>query len=428
MAKNKEKNNQSSLEVELSKELGLKEAMGIAIGALIGGGVFSVLGLVIYDSGPAAFIAFLLAGIVSSFTAYSYIHLATKFPRAGGAFIYVREASKSKWLSGLLGIILWFGYSFSVGLYAMTFGWYLGAVLPGGENILINLPMYQVPIDTFIFQILSIFLFVGINLIGVKESSRTQNILVIIKVAILLLYVIVGIFAIKGSHFTNPGFLPNGVLPLISSSVLIFVSMEGFEILSNSVEEMKNPKKDLPTGMFLSIIIVLFLYVSVAILTVGVLGMNPENLGLGFPKLSEMSEVILTYSATIFLRNAGGWIMAIAAILSAASAINATLLGSSRLSYMLSYEGVIPKKIAKINAKTRVPARAIIISGIISLIFVFLFNIEVVATVASIIFMIIFGAVNVSAIKLLEGKRKIPSAIGVILIIVYWIIWITTMF
>ena len=428
MAKNKENNEDSSLVVELSKELGLKEALGIAVGALIGGGVFSVLGLVIYDSGPAAFIAFILAGIVSSFTAYSYIHLALKYPRAGGAFIYAREAFKSKWFSGGLGIVLWFGYSFSVSLYAMTFGFYLGEVIPGGENILVNLPMYQVPIDTVIYQVLSVCLFVGINLIGVKESSRTQNILVLVKVAILLLYVVVGIFAIKGSNFTNPGFLPNGVLPLISSSVLIFVSMEGFEILSNSVQEMKNPQKDLPMGMFLSIIIVLFLYVSVAIVTVGVLGMQPESLGLGFPKLDEMSEVILTYSASIFFRNAGGWIMAIAAIISAASAINATLLGSSRLSYMLSFEGVIPKAIAKINTKTRVPARAITISGIISLIFIFLFNLKLVATAASIIFMVIFGVVNASAVKLLEGKKKIPSAIGVVLIIIYWVIWITTFF
>ena len=86
--------------VELSKELGLKEALGIAVGALIGGGVFSVLGLVISNTGPGAFLSFILAGIVSAFTAYSYVHLALRYPRAGGAFIYVREAFKSKKLSG----------------------------------------------------------------------------------------------------------------------------------------------------------------------------------------------------------------------------------------------------------------------------------------------------------------------------------------
>ena len=122
-------------QVELSKELGLKEALGIAVGALIGGGVFSVLGLVIYDSGPAAFLSFLLAGIVSSFTAFSYVHLALKYPKAGGAFIYAQEAFKKKWLSGSLGIILWFGYSFSVSLYAMTFGRYLGEVIPIAPHI-----------------------------------------------------------------------------------------------------------------------------------------------------------------------------------------------------------------------------------------------------------------------------------------------------
>ncbi len=410
-----ENNNNIEQDVELSKELGLKEALGIAVGALIGGGVFSVLGLVIYESGPAAFLAFLLAGVVSTFTAYSYVHLALKHPRAGGAFIYVQEAFKKKWLSGSLGILLWFGYSFSVGLYAMTFGRYLGAVWPlFGENIM---PYFGISVSAFIFQILSILIFIGLNMIGVKESSRAQNILVLIKVAILVLYIIVGFFAIESSNFVP--FLPNGAFPLIASSVLIFVSMEGFEILSNSVEEMKNPERDLKLGMYISIIVVLILYVAVAVITVGVLG-HDEN-------LKDIGEVILTFSAGKFLGVAGAGIMAFAAIISAASAINATLLGSSRLSYMLSHERIIPKAIAKISPKTRVPMRAIALSGIMSIIIVFLFQLDVVAMAASIIFMVIFAAVNISAIKLLEGKKKIPSIIGAILIVIYWGIWISNL-
>ncbi|MHA2255384.1 MAG: APC family permease [Candidatus Heimdallarchaeaceae archaeon] len=413
MSSDKENNGSSDI-VELSKELGLKEALGIAIGALIGGGVFSVLGIVIADTGPGAFLAFLLAGIVSAFTAYSYVHLALKHPRAGGAFIYVREAFKSKALSGILGIILWFGYSFSVSLYAMTFGRYLGEVWKIFGDRTLNLLFYQVSASAFFFQILSVVLFIGLNLLGVKESSRTQNILVLVKISILLLYIIVGIFAVKGENFTDPFFIKDG-FSLIASSVLIFVSMEGFEILSNSVEEMKNPKKDLPIGMYFSIIVVLIIYVSVAIVTVGVLGWSSG--------LESDGEVILTLSASVFLGSAGKWIMAIAAIVSAASAINATLLGSSRLSYMLSHEKVIPVAISKISPKTRVPARAITLSGIISMIFVAVFDIRIVATIASIIFMGIFGAVNISAIKLLEGKKRIPSAIGAVLLILYWCFW-----
>ena len=414
-----ENNNTSNNEVhvELSKELGLKEALGIAVGALIGGGVFSVLGLVIYNSGPAAFLSFLLAGIVSSFTAYSYVHLALKYPKAGGAFIYAQEAFQKKWLSGTLGIILWFGYSFSVSLYAMTFGRYLGAVIPiPGNNLFVGTP-YEISISAFIFQILSVLIFVGLNLIGVKESTRAQNILVLVKVTILLLYIIVGITAVQKSHFD--GFFDKGFFPIIASSVLIFVSMEGFEILSNSVEEMKNPERDLPVGMFLSIIIVLILYVSVAIVTVGVL--KPSE-------VVNFKETILSESASIFLGEAGIGIMVFAAIVSAASAINATLLGSSRLSYMLSHEGIIPKTLAKINPKTRVPARAIAISGILSVAFVLAFNIEIVALAASVIFMLIFASVNISAIKLLKGKKKIPSIIGVVLIVLYLIIWIVGLF
>ncbi|MCE7743261.1 MAG: amino acid permease [Candidatus Heimdallarchaeota archaeon] len=414
----KETTDNNGNHVELSKELGLKEALGIAVGALIGGGVFSVLGLVINNSGPAAFLSFLLAGIVSSFTAFSYVRLALKYPKAGGAFIYVQEAFNKKWLSGTLGIVLWFGYSFSVSLYAMTFGRYLGEVIPIAEGVeLFAGTSYAVSISAFIFQFISVLLFVGINLLGVKESTRAQNILVLTKVAILVLYIIVGITATQKSNFE--GFFDKGFFPIVSSSVLIFVSMEGFEILSNSVEEMKNPKRDLPVGMFLSIIIVMVLYVAVAIVTVGVLGTKG---------VAGFKEVILSESASRFLGTAGIGIMVFAAIVSAASAINATLLGSSRLSYMLSHEGIIPKAMAKINHKTRVPARAIAISGILSIVFVLAFNIEIVALAASIIFMFIFGAVNLSGIKLLEGKKKIPSIIGVILIVLYLIVWIISFF
>ncbi|MCG3254986.1 MAG: amino acid permease, partial [Candidatus Heimdallarchaeota archaeon] len=247
--------------------------------------------------------------------------------------------------------------------------------------------------------------------------SRAQNLLVLTKVSILVFYIITGIFAVQKTNFSLSSTFGQTIIPVITSSVLIFVSMEGFEILSNSVEEMKNPERDLPIGMYLSIFIVLILYVSVAVITVGILGSD----------VGDMGEVILTYAARqSFLKETGAIIMAIAAIISAASAINATLMGSSRLSYMLSHERIIPKAFAKISPKTRVPMRAIIISGILSMIFVLLFSLEVVAMAASVIFMIIFGAVNASGIKLLEGKKRIVSGIGIILIIGYWIIWVIT--
>ncbi len=414
----------NDVKIELSKELGLKEALGIAVGALIGGGVFSVLGIVINHTGPMAFLSFILAGIVSSFTAYSYVHLALRYPKAGGAFIYAQQAFKKKWFSGFIGIILWFGYTFSISLYAMTFGRYLGEVLPiFGEKVLweFHPPFgafdYTVTSSAFIYQLISILLFIGLNMLGVKESSRAQNLLVLAKVSILVFYIITGIFAVQKANFSLSSTFGQTIIPVITSSVLIFVSMEGFEILSNSVEEMKNPERDLPLGMYLSIIIVLILYVSVAIITVGILGSD----------VGEMGEVILTHAARqSFLKETGAIIMAIAAIISAASAINATLMGSSRLSYMLSHERIIPKAFAKISPKTRVPMRAIIISGILSMIFVLLFSLEVVAMAASVIFMIIFGAVNASGIKLLEGKKRIVSGIGIILIICYWIIWVIT--
>ena len=423
MAKDQTTDN-NDVKIQLSKELGLKEALGIAVGALIGGGVFSVLGIVINNTGPMAFLSLILAGVVSSFTAFSYVHLALRYPKAGGAFIYAQQAFKKKWFSGFLGIILWFGYTFSISLYAMTFGRYLGEVLPiFGEKVLweFHPPFgafdYTVTSSAFIYQLISILLFIGLNMLGVKESSRAQNLLVLTKVSILVFYIITGIFAVQKANFSLSSTFGQTIIPVITSSVLIFVSMEGFEILSNSVEEMKNPERDLPIGMYLSIIIVLILYVSVAIITVGILGSD----------VGEMGEVILTHAARqSFLKETGAIIMAIAAIISAASAINATLMGSSRLSYMLSHERIIPKAFAKISPKTRVPMRAIIISGILSMIFVLLFSLEVVAMAASVIFMIIFGAVNASGIKLLEGKKRIISGIGIILIIGYWIIWIIT--
>ena len=201
-----------AIEVELSKELGLKEALGIAIGALIGGGVFSVLGIVIYYAGPAGILSFVLAGTVSFFTAFSYVNLALKYPKAGGAFVYAKAAFKSKWFAGILGIVLWFGYNFSLSLYAMTFGRYLGEVWPIFGKTYV--PVFDVTISVLIFELFSILLFVAINLVGVKESSRTQNLLVILKVAILILFVVGGLTAVQKLNYIP--FFPNGFFPVFS--------------------------------------------------------------------------------------------------------------------------------------------------------------------------------------------------------------------
>ena len=391
---------------EFAKELGLFETCSIAIGAMIGGGIFSILGALHARTGPSAVLAFALSGIICLLTAHSYIRLSLLYPSSGGEFVFLRRSFRSTGIGDFIGILLWLGYSVTVALYAFTFGLYISEALHSatGSDIFTSSFLVFFSVRRF-FAFFVIFVFMTINLIGVKETGMIQNVIVILKVGILVLLAAVGIFFIDFGNYDN--FLPeNGIPAIVIGGALIFVSYEGFQVISNTIEEMKHPEKDVKKGMYLSVAIVIFIYVSVTFVTIGLVS-------------GSISEAALQDAAGGIFGITGILVITIGAIASTSSAINATLLGSSRLAYTMSTWRSFPRKLAKISKKTKVPFVSIIITSVISWLFTFFGNARSIAEVGSSIFLVVFLFIHLSTIKSFPRQRNLIAKLSVLVILIY---------
>lgn len=411
-----------SAHTEFAKELGLTEAVSIAVGAMIGGGIFSVLGRLSAIAGPAAMVSFFLGGVIVFLTANSYYRLVAKYPSAGGEFTILRSGFKNPMVGNMVGSMLWLGYSVTIALYAFTFGLYTSGFI----HELTGNDFWDVEIDGFItgrrlLAFLSIFTFMMINLKGVKESGNIQNIIVAFKLIVLLFIGVLGVIYFKSERYkpftsnVDPyGFFAEdklgGLSGIIIGSAVIFVSYEGFQVIANTVEEMKNPARDVKIGMYISVVTVTITYVLVTMATFSLVE-DPNNI----------DEAALI-DAVKFL---GPWailLITLGAAASTTSAINATLLGSSRLAYVMSDYSAFPKKLAVIHRSTKVPYLAVITTSAISWFFTFFGNAEQIAEVGSIIFLGIFFSMNFAAIKIFKNDKNWIAKTAVGFISVYIIL------
>ncbi|MHA1167040.1 MAG: APC family permease, partial [Candidatus Hodarchaeales archaeon] len=257
-------------EVTLARELNWKDGLMIGIGGMIGAGVFSVLGLSTSIAGPSVILSFIFGGFMALLTGFSYSKLAVLFPRAGGSYIFVDNAFKKTWLSGLVGWVLWTAYIIACALYAFTFGAYFTGMLVELLSPFVDIQPFAFFLKKILTIILIIF-FLNLNLKGVKETTSLQNKIVITKVVILVFFVIVGIMGISRiglvnliGNETSPDwsiFFPSGTFAFVIAATLIFIAYEGFELILNAADEMVDPKIDVPKAIYISVLVVWVIYV-----------------------------------------------------------------------------------------------------------------------------------------------------------------------
>lgn len=410
---------------EFAKELGLTEAISIAVGAMIGGGIFSVLGRLARLTGPSAMISFFLGGVIVFLTANSYYRLVGKYPSAGGEFTILRSGFDNPLFGNITGMMLWLGYSVTIALYAFTFGLYTSEFV----HTTTGNPFFEVDteINTAlftgrkVFAFIAIFTFMIINLRGVKESGNVQNIIVLFKVLVLMFIGILGLIHFKGGNYIPFTLdhdpldlmekdLLGGASGIVIGSAVIFVSYEGFQVIANTVEELKNPARDVRIGMYISIVVVTFIYIVVTMATFSLVD-DPHS---------------ITEAALIdAVRFVGQWavlLVTLGAAASTTSAINATLLGSSRLAYVMGDYKAFPERLAVISKKSKVPYIAIIITSSISWLFTFVGNAEQIAEVGSIIFLGIFFAMNFAVIKVFPKQKNTIAKVAGTLIVFYMLL------
>ncbi|MHA1629930.1 MAG: APC family permease [Candidatus Heimdallarchaeota archaeon] len=398
-------------ERELSRELGFKEAVSIGLGGTIGGGVFSVLGIAAKLAGPAAILSFVFGGIVGVLIGYSFSKLSLKYQSAGGSYTFAREAF-GRTFSGVFGWLLWVGYLASCSLYAYTFGIYFAQMinLLTPAHDLSDIGLLRLVFS--LFATLLITLSTVINLVGVKETGKSQNIIVLIKVIILVAFIAITFPAAVKNAKTNltPFFIdlegnPSsnillGIMLAVVGTSILFVAYEGMELIPNATEEIQEPEKNVPRSIYTTIITASIIYILVAFTALG---------GTSYTEFAgdpEKAEYALAYAAQPVLGAAGFIIITIGALFSTASAYNASLYGSSRLTYVMARESIFPYFFKKVSKKSRVPFVSILFISIITLVMTLSLDLQQIAELASSIFLLLFAIIALASLVL---RKKINA-------------------
>ena len=362
-----------------NNKIGLKEAISIGIGGMVGGGIFAVLGLAVAISKGATPIAFLIAGVIAFLTAYSYAKLSTKYPDRGGTVKFMNIGFGIGIFSGGLNNLLWISYIIMLSLYASAFGSYAPNLITiTGDSI-----------DTHIFISFIILLATGINYYSIKVVGKIESYAVIIKLIILLAFVGVGIYGLIGNENLEQLAVSNWETPIkiLTGGMVIFVAYEGFELIANAAPDIKNPKKNIPRSYFISVLFVIALYIVIAVITVG---------SLPFGDIAEAQDYVLAEAAKPILGKVGFTIITVAALISTFSAINASLYGGSRVSYELAEDDELPHELT--NTLWNQPI-GLAITAVLTLVIANTLNLESISMAGSVGFLLIFAMVNYVAFK-----------------------------
>ncbi|NYT12785.1 MAG: amino acid permease [Methanomassiliicoccales archaeon] len=355
-------------------KLRLADAVGMAIGGMVGGGIFAVLGEAVLLSGNAAFISFGLAGVIALITGISLSLLTINFGERSGSLNFVRAAAGRK----AEGIVSWFlivGYIFTISLYAYTFGAYGGRLI--GLDPSLNGLLGAIVIGFFVI----------INFMGVRESGISEDILVYTKVGILILVSAVGFLVINEGEML-PVF-EHGIGGAIAAASLIFVAYEGFELLAFDYEDIEDHRRNLPRAVMISVVAVTLIYMLVAFVTTATVSDSV---------IQEHSEIVLAYVAEPVLGRIGFVLVLVAAVFSTASAINATLFSSGRLAKQAASDNQLPKGLIA-RHMGGVPVYFVLFIAICAMIIQLAGSLDLIASFSSLVFLAVFSVVNLSAYK-----------------------------
>lgn len=381
----------SSVRVALSRDLSLFDITMIGIAGMIGAGIFALTGIASGIAGPAILIAFFLNGIIATLTGMAYAELGSAMPQAGGGYLWIREAM-GNYAGFITGWIDWAAHTIACALYAVTFGAFFSefivrfAGLPLPQNLVAKVSAFL--IVTFLAYV---------NYVGVKESGKFGGVVTLLKIAILLVFAFFGIYR----TFSYPDwtqsyspFMPTGIAGVLTAMGLTFIAFEGFEIIVQSGEEVKNPEKNIPKAIVISLWTAVAIYILVAFSLLGAVKADvPSWQYLG--KLGEFSLIRVADSIMPF----GGIMIIAGGLISTISAMNATIYSSSRVVFALSRTGYLNRRLSDVNEKTKTPHYAIFFSYVI-IAFASLAPIEAVAGASSLMFILLFLTVNIALIVL----------------------------
>jgi amino acid transporter len=384
-----------------SEKISFLGAVSIGIGGMIGAGIFSILGVVAQAAGSGMWLSFLLGGIVALFSTYSYAKLGEKFPSKGGAVEFLVRGWGNGSVSGSVNIFMWIGYVIAIALYSQGFSAYCVTFFTHAPTLLLS---KSIAVGIVIF-------FTAINLLGAGSVGKAELFIVTIKVAILILFAGCGLFFIHPANLSPVHW--NSFEYILFGAGVLFIGYEGFGLITNAAGDMNNPQKNLPSALYLSVFLVIIIYLAVSITVSG---------NLSIAEINASRDYALAQAAKPFLGMIGFKLIAIAALFSTASAINATLFGGANVSYMIARDGELPEIFAR--TEWRGATGGLLITALLVILFILFFDLSGIAMMGSGAFLLIYAAVNAGHLRILDqtGAKKSIVIISLILCLAMFIL------
>ncbi len=353
-----------------NKSLGLLELIAIALGGMVGGGIFTILGISVSIIGVFTPVAIIIGGLIASLAAYSYIKLGVYYKDEGATYIFYKKTfPESSFSASLIGWWVIFGYISTLALYAYTFSSYALSGFSFADN-------------EWIRKLVAggvILVFTLINVWSVKGMGKIEDIMVYTKLVIL---VVISVVLLNHSQTTLPVLLHTNsdvsILSILIVASLTFVAYEGFQLIINAVNEMDNPEKSIPRAIYSALVIVIIIYV---VISMGAI------LAIPFDEIIQNEEYALASGAETVLGHWGSKVVILGALLATSSAISGTVFGASRQIAVIADDGYFPTILAKRN--NHIPVYAIVLMAVMAFVLILAGSLQIILEFGSITFLLV---------------------------------------
>jgi len=363
------------------KAFGLWSAVFLGIGSMVGAGIFVLLGEAGAIAGNLVWVSFVLGGIIALLSGYSLAKLSSAYPSRGGIVEYLVQCYGEGVFSGSASVLFYLSALVGIAMVAKTFGTYAAMMINGAESTLwIN-----------IYTVSILLIFMLINLSGSSVIAKSENIIVIFKLSILVIFTVIAFFYIDPSLLSVKDAPP--IKNIFSALALTFFAYAGFSVITNTAEDMQDPTKTIIKAMIIAILLVMILYVAV---TFAVFGNLPLD------EIIKAKDYALAEAAKPAFGETGFKIMAIAALVSTASSINANLYAITNTTYQMAKNGELPK-IYERNVWHS--TEGLIVSTVILIVFALFFDLTQIAAIGSISILFIHALVHIGHLFKIENTK-----------------------
>ena len=383
----------------LKRSVSAPQLTAMGVGAIIGTGIFVIIGEGVRLAGPAVILAFVLAAVACTFSALSYAELASSIPVSGSAYTY-SYATLGEIVAWIIGWDLILEYGVSVAAVAIGWGGNVNEFLDSAFGVTLPDAISKSPEDGGVFNLPAVFIVLAVTLLlvrGTRESAVANFVMVGIKLAVLLFFIIIAFANFSTKNFTP--FVPQGRESVTTAAAIIFFAYIGFDAVSTGSEEARNPKRDLPFAVIGSLVIVTIFYILTSVGAIGIA--SSETLtGSDAPLAAALNEGAgITWAA---------WILALGALIAITSVCLVVLYGQARIFFAMCRDGLLPEGLARVHPRYGTPARLTIGLGVLIAILAALVPLSKIVELVNIGTLFAFVLVNIGVIILRRTRPHMP--------------------